>query len=106
VKKPGPKSGCTPETIELARKVYKLGALDAEFADIVSVDVRTVHRWKLEHPEFAKAVKASKKVVDDRIEASLVSRATGYTYDSEFVTTTQDGEVVRAPTVVHVPPDV
>ncbi len=46
-------------------------------------------------------------VADERVKRSLYERAVGYSYDSEKILyDAQSGEVIRAPIVVHVPPDV
>ena len=49
-------------------------------------------------------LKSGKEVADNRVERSLYNRAVGYTFDSEKVFQHQ-GEIVRAKTVEHVPPD-
>jgi len=94
------------EYAKQAKRLARLGALDRDLADFFEVNIRTIHRWKIEHEDFAKSLKAGKKVVDDKVEQSLLARATGYSFDSEHIAVTQDGEVVRAPTVEHCPPDV
>jgi hypothetical protein len=68
--------------------------------------IATVTRWKIEHKDFAKSVKVSKEVANDRVEASLYARAVGYSYDSEHITVTPSGEVVRVPIVERVEPEV
>lgn len=87
-----------------AEKLCQLGATDEDLADFFEVSTRTIYRWKLAHPTFCQATKIAKEAADDRVEMSLYRRATGYTFDSEKVFQHQ-GEIVRAETREHVPPD-
>lgn len=64
-----------------ARKVCELGATDQEIADFFDVDVRTIYRWKHDHPEFCHALKIGKQVADERVERSLYQKAIGYEQD-------------------------
>ena len=93
-----------PTFAEQARKLCLLGATDEDLADFFEVSVRTVIRWKSEHAEFCQALKVAKEEADNRVERSLYQRAVGYSYDSEKVFNYQ-GEVVRAATREHCPPD-
>jgi hypothetical protein len=43
---------------------------------------------------------------DDRVERSLYNRAIGYSYDAVKIFCSRDGEIIEAPYVEHVPPDV
>lgn len=87
-----------------AKKLCELGATDYELADFFGVDTRTVYRWKNTYDEFCQAVIVGKDKADDRVERALFNRAVGYTFESEKVFQFQ-GEVVRADTTEHVPPD-
>lgn len=68
----------TPKHVELARKVAKLGAIDADIADCLGVSLRTFWNWRAEHPELERAVRAGKAPADDRVERALYQRAVGY----------------------------
>lgn len=94
-----------PEFVEQAQKLCKLGATDREIADFFKVDVATIYRWKHSHPDFCDALKLGKDACDDRVAKSLYHRATGYSFDSEKIHVTKDGDVVRVPTIEHCPPD-
>jgi hypothetical protein len=87
-----------------ATKLCGLGATDFELADFFGVDTRTIYRWKNTEPKFCQAVKAGKGKSDDRVERALFNRAVGYSFESEKVFQNK-GEIVRAATVEHVPPD-
>lgn len=93
-----------PEYAEQARKLCELGATDYELADFFGIDTRTIYRWKNTEPKFCQAVIVGKDKADDRVERALFNRAVGYTFESEKVFQHQ-GEIVRAPTTEHVPPD-
>ena len=92
-----------PEYVEQARKLAQYGAIDIEIADFFNIGERTLYRWKIEHPDFAEALKLGKDTADDRVEQSLFRKATGYTYPSEKLFCDK-GVVIRAETVEHVPP--
>ncbi len=87
-----------------AEKLCALGATDMELADFFEVDVRTIYRWKHVHEAFCQALKVGKDLLDDRVERSLYQRAVGYSFNSEKIFHHQ-GEITRAATVEHVPPD-
>ena len=93
-----------PEFARQAASLCKLGATDFELAQFFEVDTLTIQRWRNTHPEFCSAVIAGKDHADERVQRSLYNRAVGYTFESEKVFQFQ-GEIVRAKTVEHVPPD-
>jgi len=87
-----------------AGKLCALGATNADLADFFDVSIRTIERWSSEHDEFCRALKAAKEEADTKVERSLYERAVGYSFDSEKVFQYQ-GEIVRAKTREHCPPD-
>lgn len=93
-----------PEFCQKARELCAAGATDFELAEAFEVVARTIYRWKAEHPEFSQAIALGKGAPDDRVEASLYHKAIGYTFESEKVFQFQ-GQIFRAATVEHVPPD-
>ena len=70
------------EYAKQAEKLCLLGATDTDLADFFGVSVRTVERWRAEHDDFCRAVKAAKNEADDRVERSLYQRAVGYETDA------------------------
>jgi hypothetical protein len=100
----GRPSGYQADFAVQAKKLCELGATDIEIADFFEVSDRTVYRWQLQFPEFCQALKAGKEAADDRVERSLYHKATGYSFESEKIFQHQ-GEVIRAKTREHVPPD-
>ena len=68
------------------------------------MNTATIYRWRNVHEQFCEAVRAGKERSDERVERALFNRAVGYSFESEKVFQHQ-GEIIRAPTVEHVPPD-
>jgi hypothetical protein len=112
--KPGDEAPSTPkvgrptqyrETYpEQARKLCELGATDVEVADFFGVDEFTIYRWKIKYPDFCGAMLTGKENLDERVQRSLYHRAVGYTFSSEKIFQ-HSGEIIRAKTREHVPPD-
>lgn len=100
----GRPSGYKPELAKQAEKLCKLGATDIELADFFGVSDRTICRWQSEFPDFCQALKAGKESADERVERSLYHKAVGYSFDSEKIFQFQ-GQIVRAKSREHVPPD-
>jgi hypothetical protein len=108
-KKPQPKGkgrpiSYRPEFAGQAAKYCQAGATDFELGQMLGVDTATIYRWKNTYPEFCEAVQAGKEQADERVVRSFFNRAVGYSFESEKVFQHQ-GEIIRASTVEHVPPD-
>lgn len=69
------------EFAKQAEKLAAIGLTDQEVADFFEVDVRTVHRWKADKPEFCQSLKVGKELADNRVERSLYQMAVGYEQD-------------------------
>jgi len=96
-----------PSRLEDVRRLCELfGATNFEIAQFLGVGERTVYTWQTQYPEFKEACKLGKEVSDQRVVRRLYERSVGYSYESEKIFMTKDGAIVRAETVVHVPPDV
>lgn len=93
------------EYAEQARKLCLLGATDEQIADFFEVSVRTIHRWKYEHPEFCHALRAGKVAADAAVAAALYHRAIGMQIPKTHVSTFQ-GRVILTDMVENIPPDV
>tara|TARA_R110002012_G_scaffold315261_2_gene528919 strand:- start:7379 stop:8431 length:1053 start_codon:yes stop_codon:yes gene_type:complete len=93
-----------PEYAAKATLLASLGATDLEISQFFDVSLRTIHRWKVDQPEFREALTMGKEEADKKVEESLYRRAVGYTFDSEKVLVV-DKEIQRIETVEHVPPD-
>ncbi len=98
----GQRTKYKPEYVNQAEKLCAMGATDAEIARFFNVSVPTLSSWAAIHEDFGAALQKGGAVADATVERSLYQRAIGYSYESEKII----GEVIRAPIVVHVPPDV
>jgi hypothetical protein len=88
-----------------AKKLCEIGAIDTKIADFFGVDVRTLYRWRLGHPEFCQALKAGKKLADDRVEHALYRRATGFSHDAVKIFCDKDNGVTKVEYMEQFPPD-
>jgi hypothetical protein len=97
------------EMLALAFEYGKAGLTNFEIAERFGVSDSTMEYWRSVDPAFSEALTASDIVMNDRVKRSLFHRATGYSYRSEKIMTRTlpDGggsEIVRVPTIEHVPP--
>jgi hypothetical protein len=87
-------------------KLAELGATDIEVADFFEVDVRTIYRWKHDHPQFCQALKAGKESADERVERSLYQKAIGYEQEEVKIFMPRGAtEPVYAPFRAKIAPD-
>jgi hypothetical protein len=100
----GRKTAYSPRMAVIARKCCERGMTDIEIADVLTVGLATLYRWKLDHPEFARIFKLGKAAADDRVERSLYSRAVGYDYIAEKAAMTRHGQKTMRYRA-HIPPD-
>lgn len=92
---------------EYDQQVYKLcllGATDVQLADFFGVCEKTIHNWAAEEPEFKAARRRGKMIADAEVSNSLYQRANGYSHPEEKIFC-QDGQIVRANTTRHYPPE-
>ncbi len=54
------------------------GYTNVEIADEMGIHISTLYRYYADTQQFRDAVKGAKDVIDDRVQASLLQRATGY----------------------------
>ena len=83
---------CVRPRFELIREILAGGGGLSEAARRLGVSPSSLRRYRREHPEFAELVSECLEAADDRVEAALLRRATGYEVD--------DGRPR------HIPPDV
>lgn len=86
--------------------VQERGFTQIELARHFNVGPSTITRWRGVYPEFHDALNVPRELATERVRRSLYERATGYSFDSEKVFCTKYGQIVRAPTVTHLAPDV
>ena len=68
-----------PKYCEIAQRLCAMcGFTDTQLAEWFEVAPRTLAEWKLQHPEFAEALKVGKAETDDLVERSAVAHMVGY----------------------------
>jgi hypothetical protein len=96
-----------PEYVQFAKRMAKLGATDADLADMFQVRISTIRLWMNIYPEFSEAIRVGKDAANKRVERSLYERANGYNYDAVKIFMPAGS---KQPIVVHYtqhcPPDV
>jgi hypothetical protein len=92
---------------EMAQKACQAGFTDKELGDLFGVAQRTIDRWKLQHEDFAAALKIGKEPADDRVERSLFHKAIGYQAKAVkiFPPRGEDNKPLLVEYVEQVPPD-
>ena len=78
-------------TPELAEQYARDGLTNEEIADKLGIATSTLYNWRKKYVEFLEALKRGKKVVDAKVEKSLLKRALGYEYEETKVVMTNDG---------------
>lgn len=84
--------------------LYQAGKTDIQVAEVIGVCEKTINNWKGKHPEFLQALRESKQIADELVEASLFSRAVGYSHPEERVFQ-NEGIIVTHDTIKQYPPD-
>ena len=87
------------------------GATDKEIAEAFKISVRTLNRWKKDHPSFEESLNCGKSAADAKVERMLYERATGYTCEETEVIQELDKDGNPKPTKIRktkkvYPPDV
>jgi hypothetical protein len=60
-----------------------MGFTDVQLAEFFEVTEKTIRTWRLDHPEFATAVKAGKAETDDDVERDVLKGIKGYYVEVE-----------------------
>jgi transposase-like protein len=88
----------------IARKACGRGLTCSEIAYLLDVSPATIHRWRLQYPQFSRAWTLGRGEADRRVERALYERAVGYSFQAEKVIDTPNGpQTVRWHQ--HIPPD-
>jgi len=90
------------------QKILMYGLTDAQIADLLEVDIRTIHRWKKDSA-FLSHLKKGKLYADMKVMDSFFKRATGFEY-TEVKTEGADAGTVEmiskvTKTTKYFPPD-
>lgn len=93
------------DKVDLAQveRLASLGLTDKEIGIALGLSERTINRYKKDD-EFLSVLKKGKEISDKRVERSLFERATGYTHPEEKIFQ-YEGQIIRADTKKHYPPD-
>ena len=92
------------EYADLVYKLCLLGLTDAQMHPLFDVCEATFNNWKRDHPGFLVSIQKGKEIADADVAVSLRERALGYTHPEEKLFQCE-GEVIRAETTKHYPPD-
>lgn len=102
--KRGPKSGFNEKVKEAFVRLTKEGKTLVEVADVLGVTSRTLTNWMGKHQDLFLAVRESRQMADELVEASLYQRALGYSHpETKFFC--HEGCIISEDTVKHYPPD-
>lgn len=85
-------------------ELYEKGKTDEQVAEIIGVSKKTINNWKGKHPDFLYSLKEAKQIADDLVEASLFSKATGYSH-KELKVFNYEGEIIEHEIEKHYAPD-
>lgn len=96
----GRPSSIDEEKVASAAFLAKMGATDQEIAHFTGVSLATVKNWYRQWPEFLAAIKEGKGQADERVERTLLQRATGFYVEVDQLV---DGRVVKVQK--YYPPD-
>jgi len=64
----------------LAESLARNGLINPQIADRMGIATSTLSKWMGDYLEFSDAIKRGRTEPDDKVEASLLKRATGYRY--------------------------
>jgi hypothetical protein len=93
-----------PELAELARRLALLGLTNNEMASAMNVEVGAIQQWKVDHPEFRKAIERGGVHADAKVAQSTYHRALGYRAPAVKIMQ-HEGEPIIVPYTEHYPPD-
>src|SRR5262245_38037672 len=80
----------------IAGRACGRGMTCREIANLLDVSIATIHRWRLEHPQFSRKWRLGRAEADRRVELALYERAVGCSFQAEKVVIEPDGpRVVR-----------
>lgn len=104
-KKTGVPSAFNEKLKIIAVNLAKEGKTLTEIAKIFKISRTTLYIWLGKHEDFEKELREASNMADELVEASLFRRSQGYSHPEEKLFQ-YEGQVVRAKTIKHHPPDV
>ena len=122
-KKPGPKSGCTPEVVQHAYKYALLGLTNWQMSRLFNVDESTITYWYKTQDVFRQAIDQGRHHADAQVADALYQRAIGYQHDAvkffkdtvtekeydeegNVISERSYGRIIKQPYTKQYPPDV
>ena len=89
---------------KFVKRLFRAGLTENEVCKMVGIDRSSLTKFKQRYPEFFTTLKDWKETADAEVERSLYERALGYEVKEEKIFC-NNGEIVRAETIRHYPPD-
>lgn len=103
-KKQGRPSVFSQDVFRKIVDLYGQGLTDIQVAEIIGIHVDTLLDWRKKKLAFSWSVAEAKLLADEMVESSLFQRAIGYNHPEERLFCSE-GQVIRAETVKHYPPE-
>lgn len=94
-----------PDYPETVRRLRLLNNTREDVAKFFGVNGVTIDLWCSKYPLFNEAYAQGGEEADLEVIEALKHRARGYSHKSEKIFMNKDGEIVRAETITHYPPD-
>jgi hypothetical protein len=91
--------------LPIAEVLSRLHAENKDYAFAFGVTSRTFTNWYRDIPELRELVVAGRQEDNVTVAKSLFERANGYSHPEEKIFLDKDGDIVRAKTIKHYPPD-
>lgn len=92
------------EYVKQVKKLCKLGMIDKEIAEFFDVALSTLHKWKLEYPDFYFSMQEGRNFADANVAQALYRRAMGYSHKAKKFFN-NNGVVIEQEYTEHYPPD-
>src|SRR5574344_3130852 len=64
----------------LVESLARNGLINPQIAERMGIATSTLSKWMNDYPEFSDALKRGREEPDEKVESSLLKRATGYRY--------------------------
>lgn len=103
--KRGPKSSFNEKLSDTFARLTADGKTLEEIAEVLGVSTRTLNRWMGKHQELRLAVRESRLIADELVEAALYSRATGYSHPETKLFAHEGIVLSKEDVIKHYPPD-
>lgn len=85
-------------------QLIEQGKTERQIAHIIGISPTTLKNWKGSHPDFLTAVRESRAIADELVEASLYHKAIGYRHEAVKIMQ-HEGQIITKNYIEHYPPD-